>query len=306
MLRRPKQTFSVFLKAISWVLIVVFIPNQVLWAADVRQMIEEAKLAFQLFDDSRRPSSSAEALAAAQTLQQSKVDSQNALADLMDSQFSLTTQNGDVLSYVGDRLTHVTRADGTELTHITLDAAGNITGADLRLSDGSIQVYQNGQVIGYETPDGTKVFYEAGRITRTLSRAGLETVYIYEADSAGAVSSIILENTAARTVYSADGVIQSSLSKTDFQTTFFHEGRVSSILLSSGFTLVFNETTVGEAIEVSFSHVEDAAHAVQLSNEEAEAHLEIQKLIYRGSILKEATLKNGTRFIFDENGVLYD
>src|SRR3989338_2314378 len=110
---------SSFLKLISWVLVFSFSTTQLLCAADVRQMLLDAKMAF-LEEDLRR-SMTSEELLSPQSPQESLIDQQNTLQDLEGLNFSLTTQNGDILKYVGDKLSQVKRPDGTLLNNIQLD-----------------------------------------------------------------------------------------------------------------------------------------------------------------------------------------
>ena len=133
-------------------------------------MILDAKAAFD--EDTRRPGGMTSAnLISAQTRAQSVINQRQGIQDLQGANFSLTTQNGDILEYVGDTLSRVQRPDGTTLNHIQLGADGSITSADLALSDGSIQIFQNGRALAVQTPDGVQVFYnENGRIDHTVSR----------------------------------------------------------------------------------------------------------------------------------------
>src|SRR3989338_2191668 len=114
-----------FLKPVSLVLVFTFSYTQLLWAADVRQMLLDAKASFDL-EDTRRSGMDGETLTSAQAPQEAVVDQQNALQDLQNMNFSLTTQNGDILNYIGNTLDQVTRPDGTTLNNIQLDANGNI------------------------------------------------------------------------------------------------------------------------------------------------------------------------------------
>ena len=132
-----------FLKFISAVLVGTFSFSNLLYAADPKDLFDQAKSAFNIEGQDG-------------TVNQSVIDQKNALQDLESLNFSVTTQNGDVLQYADDKLSQIQRPDGTVLKNITLDAQGAIQNADLKLSDGSLQIFQNGQVIGYETPDGTQ------------------------------------------------------------------------------------------------------------------------------------------------------
>src|SRR4051812_1474821 len=105
-------------------LVLSILYSQLLWAADVRQMILEAKVMFE-DDDMRRAG-----LAAASTPVAQAVEHQQDLQDLQENNnFSLTTANGDILEYVGQTLKQIKRTDGSILKNVQLDAEGNIVAA---------------------------------------------------------------------------------------------------------------------------------------------------------------------------------
>ena len=171
------HTYS--LKAISLALVLTFSFSQLLFAEDPRALLADAKASFDLIGQDRRPGAmDTVALSRAQSLTKSVVDSKNALQDIQNMQFSLTTANGDILKYVGDQLSQVT-AHGSIINNIKTDATGNITDAYLKLPDGSLQVYQNGEVTGYQTPDGQQIIYQNGQIHKVFSKDNVETDYIY-------------------------------------------------------------------------------------------------------------------------------
>src|SRR3989338_5012927 len=87
-----------FMKGVASALIFSFAYSQIAWAVDVRQMILDAKAAFE--EDARRSGGMTAAdLTASETQQQNLVDQQQALQDLQNTNFSLTTKNGDILKY---------------------------------------------------------------------------------------------------------------------------------------------------------------------------------------------------------------
>src|SRR3989338_9924505 len=126
-------------KITASILVLTFSYSQLVWAVDVRQMLLDAKAFFDEQDAQRPRGMSIQDLEAAQAQQQAEVEQQQLLEDFQNTVFNLTTPNGDVLKYVGDKLNAVERPDGTKLNNIVTDAAGNIQNADLKLSDGSIQ-----------------------------------------------------------------------------------------------------------------------------------------------------------------------
>lgn len=235
----------IFKKSIAAALVLSFSYTQLLWAADVRQMLLDAKAAFETQDQRRLPEGASGAqLQTAQLQNQSVVDQQQALQDLQGMNFYLTTKNGDILSYVGDKLSQVKRPDGTILSNIQLDAQGNITSADLRLCDGSIQVFQNGQVLGMQTPDGTQVFYQGGRVDHVISKDGVTTAYSYIKDADGAIIETDLDNPQKTSQYDSNNKLKEVYDKTSQLTSFYSKGIIQKITRPDGAVVQFQSQTV--------------------------------------------------------------
>src|SRR3989338_1614423 len=218
---------KLFKKIVAWVLVFTFSYSQIVWAIDVRQMLLDAKASFEL-DDAEGPIGMGSAeLTSAESQQQAVVDQQQALQDLQNLNFSLTTQNGDILKYVGDKLSQVNRPDGTVLKDIVLDPDGSIQNADLKLSDGSIQVYQNGQVLGYLQPNGTSVEYDVstGKVIKTISPEGVISNYTYTPDSKTVVSTV----NGPTVTYDTQDVIE-KIEQPDGTVVEFNQGKISKVL----------------------------------------------------------------------------
>ncbi len=227
------------LKSVAVSLILSFSFSQLVWAVDVRQMILDAESSFD--QDTRRSGNLTPTnLTTAQTQAQTTVDQQQALQDLQNTNFSLTTKNGDVLQYVGNVLNKVQRPDGTLLNNIQVDANGNITNANLKLSDGSIQIFQNGQVIGYGTPDGNTVVYSAGQIQQVISKTGIVTNYSYIKDSLGNVIETDLDNTSYTTKYDANNKLKEVYDKVAGSRTTYTNGVIQKTVKSDGSQILYN------------------------------------------------------------------
>ncbi len=248
---------SPYLKIISLALIISFSFSNLLYAADPRDLLNAAKAGFAL-EDQRRTGGEAPLNNQSQGYAQGLVDQKNNLADLEQLNFSLTTQNGDILKYAGDKLAQIQRPDGTILQNIVLAADGKIQNADLKLFDGSIQVFQNGQVIGYETPDGTQVFYANSQIQKTISKSGVETLYAYTKDANGKVLETILENSQAKTIYDAQGKLKEVYQKGLSQRMVYQAGILQSITLQDGSQALFQAQTINSQVKVTFKSYVDA------------------------------------------------
>jgi YD repeat-containing protein len=210
-------------------------------------MILDAKQSFELENEARRSGLTATELEASQTSQQSLIQQQQALTDLQGENFSLKTQSGDTLKYVGDSLKAVDRPDGTRMRNILTDAEGNIRDADLQLIDGSVQILRDGKVIGYGLPDGTQAIYDpaTGRIQKTISRSGEETLYSYTLNAAGAVTETLADSPSRRSKYDAAGRIKETLRKDDSQTIFYLNGIIDRIVNADGSQVTFTSQLSG-------------------------------------------------------------
>ena len=260
---------KLFIKSVSLLIIAGFSYSQFAWAEDPRQMLLDAKKAFDEMVGSPRPSTgtSASQLTASQTTAQNVVTQQNALQDLQNLNFNLTTQNGDILTYVGNTLNQAKRPDGTTLINILTDASGNISSADLRLSDGSVQVYQNGQVIGTQTPDGSQVIYSGGQIQKVISKDGTQTLYSYVKDTGGHVIQTILDSPATQAKYDANGKLTQVLQKTTGNTTYYTNGVLNKITLTGGGELRFSGSASGSDLVVALSqYVDSLGNKLQFQN----------------------------------------
>lgn len=247
-----------FLRSVSVALLVSFGSSQIGYAADVRQMLLDAKLSFQEEDTRRGDGLSGDTLQTSSSPEQMEIERQEALQELQAMNFSLTTKNGDILKYVGDTLSEVKRPDGALLKNIQLDAEGNIAAADLKLADGSIQIYQNGRVIGYETPDGSQVIYENGDIQKVISKDGVETLYTYLRDAQGAVIQTTLESPTHRTIYDASGKLKEVLRKSDGRLSFYASGMLEKIRYADTSEFSFLTESVEANFRVTLSSVKDA------------------------------------------------
>ncbi len=226
-------------------LVLTFSTSQAVWAVDVRQMLIDAKTFFDEQDAQRPHGMTSEDLAAAEAQQQAVFEQQQFLQDFQNTTFNLTTAGGDVLTYVGNKLDSVERPDGTQLNNVLTDAAGNIQEADLLLADGSIQVYQNGQVLGYMTPDGSQVFYSGGEVSKVIDKNGVETLYTYTKNAQGAVTETTLNNPAYLTKYDANGKIKEAIRKSDNQKIFYTTGMIQRIENPNGSQVLFTSQLTG-------------------------------------------------------------
>ena len=259
-----------FLKAIASILALTFSWSQILWAADVRQMILDAKEMFAEEDARKAQGSSAGVLTSNESKQQAVVEQKQALQDLeerQNPQFSLTTQNGDILDYVGEKLSQVKRPDGTVLKNITTDAAGMIQNADLKLSDGSIQVFQDGKVIGYQTPEGSQVIYRDGQIQKVIAKDGAVTLYSYRLDQNNNIITTTLDSADTTTLYDSQGKLKEIIQKNSGEHLFYTGGILQSITNPDNSQILFKSKTLNDQIEVTFKSTLDGGGSLYESDD---------------------------------------
>ncbi len=222
---------NLFKKSTALTLVLTLSWWQFAWAIDVRKLLWEQEQAFETNEMRRGEGITSEQLQASQSVVENEIQHQNDLEDLQNQNFSLTTPNGDVLEYIGNRLVEVQRPDGTTLTNIQVDADGNVIVADLLLSDGSLQVFQNGQIIAYRTADGTQVLYENGQVKKIIFADGSEAPVSYTSDNK---PSLLLENGA---VLVLEGTSFAYLLDPSGNKHFYENEKLSKIVLSTGWAL---------------------------------------------------------------------
>jgi hypothetical protein len=170
--------------------------------------------------------------------------------------FTLKTADQSLLTYKADQLAQIQTADGNILKNLRLDSSGKILDAEILLSDGSVQLLQNGEVLTYLTPDGTRVYYSDGRIQKTVKEAA-ETFYSYELDSDGKVLKTIMDSSASRSVYGADGKLEEILQKSTGQRSIYEHGILRQILNPDASQILFKSEVTGEGTKVSFDKYVD-------------------------------------------------
>ncbi|MGH7198471.1 MAG: cysteine peptidase family C39 domain-containing protein, partial [Candidatus Omnitrophota bacterium] len=173
-----------------------------------------------------------EQLTQAQSHVEAEIERQEALQDLQNQNFSLTTENGILLEQISQNQVQAQSPDGSTLTTIQLDQNGNVIVADLQLSDGSIQVYQNGQLIGYVAPDGTQVLYENGEVQKIVFPDQAEGSLTYIDANHPA---LVLQNNS--TLVFEAGAFSCLLDPQGSRHFYDQNAKLDKIVLSSGWAL---------------------------------------------------------------------
>jgi len=216
------------------------------------------------------------------------------------SSFSLTTQNGDLLQYVGGALSGAKLLDGTSVNRIQLDAAGVLKDAVARLSDGSIQVFQNGQVLVNQKPDGSQVFYSNGEVQKIVTKEGITESFTYTKDSQGTIVEIQIESDEFLVAYDNQGRMKSLLNKINQVRKEYINGMLAKIIFPDANPVVYSQTLQSDGWLVT-------APSDSLSRVEY-VQLKFSTAVPEGGdaqsfALKEAQDKTGNHFFF-EKGIL--
>lgn len=211
------RTRSTTFRAACLTLVISILWLDVAWALDPRQkLLDDAEHFLQMQSEGARVSSPEPLNQSFSDQNGSVVEAQSALQTLESQNLApaltLKTSAGDLLQMVDGQVSGVTRADGTMLAGIRLDAEGRIVDADLRLPDGALQLVRDGGVIASRLPDGTDVYYGAnGRVERTVAPDGREAVFAYTLNDAGTVLKTTVTSIEAVSEYDAEGRILQSV-----------------------------------------------------------------------------------------------
>jgi antitoxin component YwqK of YwqJK toxin-antitoxin module len=254
------KTSKVF-KSLCLILATSIFFLDIAWAIDVRQKLVEDQIAIAALSEGRLSGNPnlPESNTRFERIAQSTVDNQNDILELQQNIFSLTTDNGDLIEYVGDTINRITRADGTTLTNLSFDVnTGEVVGADLELFDGSVQIFSGGEQLAYRTPDGTILHYKEGKVERSVAIDNTETLYSYTYAEDGALLTTTLENDKLRTIYDANNRIISRYSFTNKSTAFYVDNVLSQIQDANGNILVFNATEANGLLDINLSHYQSA------------------------------------------------
>ncbi len=252
---------SLGFKSITWALILSFSYTQLLWASP-RDLQAQAKSFFD--EEAQRRGMSADELTS-QGPNQSAVDRQNLLQTLegpvsartvgdTPNTFSLTTENGDILKYVGNALSQVQRPnDGPLLTNVHLNN-GVIDDATLNFLDGSIQKFADGKINEYTTPDGTKVEYNlvTGKITQTTKDGKITKYNEVNGDLVLTTypdASLNPETILYIATYGPENKLKSAEDRIKHTTTFYTNGLLERIVKEDGTQITFNHEVLNVPTE---------------------------------------------------------
>ena len=159
---------------------------------------------------------------------------------------SLTTTEGDVITYRDGKIISVEKNDETILEQIRLDSEGNIKDAIIKHCDGFLYVIYNGYFIQAILPDGTITRYRDGeKRTEISSIIGL-TRYYYETDEEGKTFSVTTLNDKAKCLYDLTGKpVRFEKANGDI-SEFDTEGCLKKLIKANGNEYIYETINSGE------------------------------------------------------------
>ncbi|MFC1589958.1 hypothetical protein ACFL42_00540 [Candidatus Omnitrophota bacterium] len=153
--------------------------------------------------------------------------------------FSVTTENGDVIHYLGSEITRVECADGTIIEDIELDEEGDIYGALIKYPDTTVIAVEYGRPVCLIAPDGTVVHYDSeGRVEYIVSPDGIVSDYAYEFDGAGNITRTIVTDPDSTCEYGADSKL-AGVTRSDGTVIEYENGVITRITKQDGSQFIF-------------------------------------------------------------------
>ncbi|MBU0605359.1 MAG: hypothetical protein KKH77_03630, partial [Candidatus Omnitrophica bacterium] len=158
-----------------------------------------------------------------------------------DSVLSVTTQSGDIIYYLNNKIDRIEQEDGTVLRDLLIDEAGNLLAANIAYSDGSIEVVANGKVVLITKPDGVTFNYNEDKTISSISYPDNKTVdFLYIKDTEGAVIETVLKDPEKWSYYGRDN----KLTKVEFRASNkkveYQNGVISKVTTSDNNVFTFD------------------------------------------------------------------
>ncbi|MDP3790663.1 MAG: LamG-like jellyroll fold domain-containing protein [Candidatus Omnitrophota bacterium] len=156
---------------------------------------------------------------------------------------SVTTVDGDKVSYKDSVIDCIERPDGTTLRNIVLDGSNNLTSADIYHPDGTIQIVNNGTTLKIIKPDGVTYNYNSEELIESaVYTDGRVVNYSYLKDGLGDVVETTLTDPEKTSRYDPNN----RLKKVEFNTgkTIGYDGGILSWVTDvDGKTYVYKKET---------------------------------------------------------------
>ncbi|MFH1837352.1 MAG: cysteine peptidase family C39 domain-containing protein, partial [Candidatus Omnitrophota bacterium] len=184
---KKKSEYNLFLKSISVIVAGIFLFNQVAWCADDLLEVISSKqienISGLVISETQSSSTILEALMSQkQTIEDFNIlNSEQDPYSPQNTEFCITTEIGDIVSYDNGSLKNIKRSDGTIIKNIILDPEGGLLDADITYADKKEISILEGKLISILDEDGTKFTYnDEGLVEHIEYTDGKSRVYAYE------------------------------------------------------------------------------------------------------------------------------
>ncbi|MFH1593779.1 MAG: LamG-like jellyroll fold domain-containing protein, partial [Candidatus Omnitrophota bacterium] len=157
---------------------------------------------------------------------------------------SVTTEAGDIIYYLNNKIHKIEMADGTIFRNIRLDEESNLLDAEMEYPDGTIQVVSNGKVIRITKPDGTILNYNADELISSIVYPDAATVmYTYIRDAGGNILEIILTDAEKVSHYTSNGKLKKVVFNTG-KIIEYDDGILSRVTEEDGTVYIYERSEV--------------------------------------------------------------
>ena len=217
-----------------------------------------------------------------------------------DAEFSLTTQNGDVIYYQGNAIVKVVTHDGTIFTSIDLYDDNELRNADVEYADGTAALIREGLIDTVTLPDGTIFRYDSDeRIESVDYSDGTKAYYEYNSNNKTILTDSL--NSEERT-YVAIYDAENRLEKVEFTETGkiveYQNGMLYKVTDTDGKVYTYNNAPGVNGISeaeyvVTLAEIEELGIKYKIENNNI-SYIELSN----GVFLKE--------FNLDDNGHILD
>lgn len=173
---------------------------------------------------------------------------------------TITTQNGDIIKYVGNNIYSIITKDGISLTDIVIDQDGNLINADFNFADYSLCQIVDGKTGKIITPDGTQYFYTPDSLVEyAILPDGKRIDYAYIKDSDSNIIATEIEDGESKIVYDANNRIETLIDKTKNKKVEYNDGIIDYVEFSDSSRLYYKKTNGSDSISVQADYILDSS-----------------------------------------------
>jgi len=158
--------------------------------------------------------------------------------------FTQTLDSGLVIHYGDGKLTRLEKPGQYTVRVPELDNNGNLTGGYFEFQDGTKSFFQSGKLIFTQDLQGTKTYYkDDGTIDVLVSKDGVKTVLAYRKDASGNTLEILGSTADAASYYDKDGKL-TRIFLNDGTNILFSAAKINKIKDAQGNMFHYTASTV--------------------------------------------------------------